>query len=70
MRLTLQLLGLELDVTLGPADAPSPAPDDQGASLNGGTTASYPVGYAPSYGDQRWQPGADHGAGEPEDRLP
>lgn len=44
MRLTLSLLGLELDVTLGPADAPSPAPDmdplrDLGAT--GGTFLSF-----------------------------
>lgn len=43
MRVTIAAFGLELDVTFGPADAPSPAPD--GASLDGGTTSAYPMGF-------------------------
>lgn len=42
MRLTLALLGLELDVTFGPVDEPA----TDGASLDGGTTGSIgPVGF-------------------------
>jgi hypothetical protein len=67
MRVTIAALGLELDITFGP-ETDDTADDDPGAALNGGTLGSTPVGYAPSYGDQRWQPGADHGAGDPEDR--
>lgn len=33
-----------LDLTIGPADSPSPEPD--GASLDGGTTGGYFVGFA------------------------
>jgi hypothetical protein len=47
MRLTLALLGWELDLSLAPSDAPTPVPD--GASLDGGTTASYPVGFTAAY---------------------
>ena len=34
-----------MDLTLGPADSPSPEPD--GASLDGGTTFSTPMGFVP-----------------------
>lgn len=43
MRLTLSLLGLELDVTFGRAIAAED--EDQGAALNGGTTGSTPMGF-------------------------
>lgn len=72
MRLTLCLLGWTFDWTAEPtaAEAPTEPTEDAAASMDGGTTGSTPVGYTSSYGDQRWQPGADHGAGEPEDRAP
>jgi hypothetical protein len=61
MRLTLLLLGLELDVTLGPAttaDEPDPA-----AALNGGNLSSseMTVGFTP-----RWL-GETGIEGDPED---
>jgi hypothetical protein len=65
MRLTIVLLGHTLDLSLEPTATED---TDPASDLSGGTTSSYPVGYAPPWGDQRWQPGADHGAGEPEDR--
>lgn len=43
MRLTLALLGWELDITLGPE---SPEAEDAGSSLDGGTTASTPIGFS------------------------
>jgi hypothetical protein len=49
VRVTLSLLGWELDLTLGPADAPSPAPDDEASSMDGGTTASYPISFTATY---------------------
>lgn len=59
-RLTLRLLGLPLltltledDNTGGEQDAP-PCLTDLGA------TTSYPVGYAPPAGDQRWETGVDY----------
>lgn len=61
MRLTLTLLGWELYLTLGPETTA------ETSSLDGGTTASTPVGFTPSWPDQRWERGTDHGAGEPED---
>lgn len=43
MRLTIALLGFELDLTFGPATTASE--DDPAAALNGGTLAAYPMGF-------------------------
>ena len=56
MRLTLQLLGLELDITFGPQDTDASAP----CSLDGGTTASYPVGFVRSIMPNWDDPGSFH----------
>lgn len=45
MRLTLALLGLELDVTFGLAAVE--VEDDPAAALNGGTLTSYPISFTP-----------------------
>lgn len=42
MRVTIAALGFELDVTFGPTAA---AVDDPAAAMNGGTTASTPMGF-------------------------
>jgi hypothetical protein len=61
MRITLRLLGLtvfDLEVA-----------EDVGAEdEEGGSVTATAIGFLPSSGDQRWQLGADYGAGEPEDR--
>ena len=44
MRLTLTLLGHTLDLSL---EAAGTDDCDHGSSLDGGTTASYPVGFSP-----------------------
>jgi hypothetical protein len=59
---SLRLFGLEL---LGIDASTDEAAEDEGCSLDGGTTASTPISFTPS--DGRWNPGADFGAGEPED---
>lgn len=65
MRLTIVLLGHTFDLSLEPTTAET----EEASSLDGGTTAAYPVGFTGPYPDQRWQQGTDHGAGEPEDRA-
>jgi hypothetical protein len=51
MRLVIRLLGTEVfAVETGPEAAA-----EDGAELAGGTTSSYPVGFTPAYGDQRWE---------------
>lgn len=45
MRLTIAALGWELDLSLGPADTSAV----EGASLDGGTTAAYPVGFVHTF---------------------
>lgn len=53
MRLTIVLLGHTLDLSLEPTAADEdPSPD---ASMDGGTTASTPMGFTPPWGDQRWE---------------
>lgn len=56
MRLTLSLLGYELDFTFGPRS------DDTGThcSLDGGTTSSYPVGFVRSILPNWDDPGSYH----------
>lgn len=57
MRITFRLMGLDLfdfEVTTD-ADSPSPEPDPR--DLSGGTTSATPLGFNPSYGDQRWEQG-------------
>jgi hypothetical protein len=58
---SLRLFGLEL---LG-LDASTDAEDVDEQPMDGGLTGSTPISFAPS--DGRWNPGADFGAGEPED---
>ena len=66
MRLTVDWLGLTLDVSFGP----TAAVEVEGASLDGGTTASTPVGFIvrheiPADADGPWRtPSWD----EPEER--
>lgn len=56
MRLSFWFLGVELfDADGGGAE------QDPEADLSGGTTASYPIGFTPSPGDQRWESGVDYG---------
>ena len=53
MRLTVRLFGLDLlDVELS---TETPAEDDVERDLSGGTTASMPMGFTASPGDQRWE---------------
>lgn len=53
MRLVIRLLGTEVfALETGPEAA---ADETEGGELAGGTTCSYPVGFTPSYGDQRWE---------------
>lgn len=47
MRLTIALLGLELDLTFGPATAEEA--EDEAAALNGGTLASTPISFVGTY---------------------
>lgn len=62
MRLVVSLFGLDLlDVELTTAAA-----EDEDCSLDGGTLSSTPISMLP--GDGRWNPGADYGSGDPEDR--
>ena len=57
MRLTVRVLGLDLlDVEISTDDAESASPN---ADLSGGTTSSYPIGFTPSPGDQRWEKGVE-----------
>jgi hypothetical protein len=49
MRLTIALLGFELDMTLGPAAADDAADEDPAAALNGGTLASQPISFVGTY---------------------
>jgi hypothetical protein len=58
VRLTLRFLGLDLLDIEVTTDSPSPEPDPR--DLSGGTTSSTPMGFTPSYGDQRWEPGVEH----------
>lgn len=51
MRLTIRLLGTE--VFHVDTDALTPVPDGPGEST------SYPLGFTPQHGDQRWQPGGE-----------
>ena len=58
MRLTIRLLGLGLlDVEI----STDPAGDDYDTDrdLSGGSTTSYPIGFTPSPGDQRWEKGVE-----------
>lgn len=55
MRLTLTLCGFELDITLGRETS-----DEPGCSLDGGTTASYPVGFVRSILPDWDDPGGYH----------
>lgn len=61
LSLSIRLFGIEL---LG-IDASTDA-EDEDCSLDGGTLSSTPISMLP--GDGRWNPGADFGSGEPEDR--
>ena len=57
MRLTIRLLGAEiLHISTDPDDAYN----DEGDALNGGTSAAYPIGFAPQPGDQRWDKGSEY----------
>lgn len=60
LSLSIRLFGVEL---LGIEASTDEA--DEGCSLDGGTTASTPISFTTA--DGRWNPGADFGAGEPED---
>lgn len=60
MQLAVHFLGLELFCLTLIAD--ETAPEGDGVELAGGTTASTPMGFVPSFGDQRWEPGP--GAGD------
>lgn len=56
MRFVVRLLGTEVfAIETGPEDEDDPARD-----LSGGTLSSYPVGFTPSPGDQRWESSADY----------
>lgn len=46
MRVTVCLLGFELDLTLGPATTDD---SDDGSALNGGTLASTPISFVTSW---------------------
>lgn len=67
MRVTIALLGYELDITLGLADATSPASDDTGEALNGGTTSGYFVGFTPHDGQDVAMPQRCPAWDEPEE---
>lgn len=55
MRLTLRVLGLDLlDVEFTTDSA-----DDAERDLSGGSTTADFIGFTPSSGTQRWEPGAD-----------
>jgi hypothetical protein len=52
MRVSIRLLGLDLlDVEIS-TDGEQPSPD---TDLSGGTSSSYPIGFTPSPGDQRYE---------------
>jgi hypothetical protein len=48
VRLTIALLGLELDLTFGMAGVEA-EDEDPAAALNGGTTAAYPISFVGSF---------------------
>lgn len=59
MRLTVRVLGLDLlDVEL--STDTDQGDDDTARDLSGGTSSSYPIGFTPSPGDQRWERGVDY----------
>jgi len=58
VRLTVRFLGLDLldiEVTTDVAD------EDTDRDASGGTLSSTPMGFVPSWGDQRWEKAADLG---------
>lgn len=57
VRLTIRFLGLELLSVEASTDEPA----EDGGELAGGTLGSMPMGFSASYGDQRWERGADLG---------
>lgn len=63
MRLTVRILGCEVFHISNETE-----PDDTERDLSGGTLTSTPVGFTASWGDQRWDSGAEYGTGEPEDK--
>lgn len=63
LSLSIRFLGVEL---FG-IDASTEAVEAEDCSLDGGLTASTAISFTASPGDSRWNPGADYGAGEPED---
>lgn len=52
MRLTIRILGLEILQLEATTD------DDNGTDPGDCTTT--PIGFTPTPGDQRWEPGTDH----------
>lgn len=68
MRFTASILGLELDITFGPATETA-AEDDPSGALNGGTLASTPMTFFPSPATpMEWQPPERTIPWGPEDR--
>jgi hypothetical protein len=60
VNLTLRLFGLEI-LHIEASTEPEPDhEDDTQRDLSGGTTAATPMGFAPSYPDQRWESGAEY----------
>ncbi len=58
MQLTIHILGVELlSFALSTDEAEAP----EGCELAGGATGSMPMGFMPSYGDQRWERGPGEG---------
>lgn len=56
--LSIHILGLELlCITLTADDAA----EEEATELAGGTTSSTPMGFVPSWPDQRWELGAGQG---------
>ena len=56
MTITVRILGREV-LTIS-TDSPAGEPDhDMSRDLSGGTTYSTPMGFTPSFGDQRWEEG-------------
>lgn len=54
--LTIRVLGFELlHITSGEDEVVY----TEGTELAGGTTSAYPIGFSPSPGDQRWEPGVE-----------
>ena len=61
-RITIRVLGFDLlEISTDPAVEYA---EDDGAALNGGTTASYPIGFSADHGDARWDKCADYGYGD------